>query len=184
MALQNEKADAKLAVRVIKFLNHLASREAVLCNPIRDVLSKWVDGNAIVNAIFNNNGGFFDEVCQIALSPTLSNQQPSEDHVYVSSEILYYKMCLTLWNFWKISDPLVSTLKGCFHFVVWVKISFKTDSHPKMILSMYFWIKTSIFWSNFHYWVGWVCCVELYRTFCTHFCFWLWYTITFSWWWN
>ena len=91
MALQNEKADAKLAVRVINFLNHLASREAALCNPIRDVLSKWVDGNAIVNAIINNNGGFFDKVCQIALSPTLSNQQPSEDHVYVGSEILSFQ---------------------------------------------------------------------------------------------
>ena len=62
MALQNEKADAKLAVRVTNFLNHLASREAALCNPIRDVLSKWVDGNAIVNAIISINGGFFDKV--------------------------------------------------------------------------------------------------------------------------
>ena len=92
MALQNEKADAKLAVRVIKFLNHPASREAALCNPIRDVLSKWVDGNAIVNAIFNNNGGFFDKVRQIALSPTLSNQQPSEDHVYVGSEPILFSL--------------------------------------------------------------------------------------------
>ena len=91
MALQNEKADAKLAVRAINFLNHLASREAALCNPIRDVLSKWVDGNAIVNAIINNNGGFFDKNRQIALSPTLSNQQPSEDHVYVGSEILSFQ---------------------------------------------------------------------------------------------
>ena len=91
MALQNEKADAKLAVRVINFLNHLASREAALCNPIRDVLSKWVDGNAIVNAKINNNGGFFDKVSQNALSPTLSNQQPSEDHVYVGSEILSFQ---------------------------------------------------------------------------------------------
>ena len=92
MALQNEKADAKLAVRVIKFRNNLASREADLCNPIRDVLSKWVDGNATVNAIINNNNvGFFDKVRQIALSPTLSNQQPSEDHVYVGSEILSFQ---------------------------------------------------------------------------------------------
>ena len=91
MALQNEKADSKLAVRVIKFLNHLASRKAALCNPIRDVLSKWFDGNAIVNAIINNNGGFFDKVRQNASSPTLSNQQSSEDHVCVGSEILSFQ---------------------------------------------------------------------------------------------
>ena len=66
---------------------HLQWR-SILCNPISDVLSKWVDSNAIVNAIINNNGGFFDKVRQIALSLTLSNQQPSEDHVYVGSKIL------------------------------------------------------------------------------------------------
>ena len=58
---------------------------------MRDVLSKWVDGNAIVNAIIDNNGGFFDKVRQIALSPTLNNQQPSEDHVYVGSEKLSFQ---------------------------------------------------------------------------------------------
>ena len=41
MALREKSADAKLAVRVIKYLKVIASSETVLESPVNDVMQKW-----------------------------------------------------------------------------------------------------------------------------------------------
>ena len=51
MASQEKSADAKLAVRVIKYLKVIASSETVLESPVNDVMQKWNNGNIIVNAL-------------------------------------------------------------------------------------------------------------------------------------
>ena len=59
MSLQSEKADAQLGVKVIHFLKEMARREPALNSPIRTVLSKWVNGNDMVNCLINSSGGFY-----------------------------------------------------------------------------------------------------------------------------
>ena len=58
LALQNEKADAALAVKVINFLRHMKRTEPALKSPISVVLLKWIDSNSVVNSLFHNNGTF------------------------------------------------------------------------------------------------------------------------------
>ena len=95
---------------------------------------------------FKDSKGFFDKVRQIALSPTLSNQQPSEDHVYVGSEILSFqdfnsrveKDVFDIMEFLENFRPGSVDTERLFSFCRLRKNSFKTDSHPKIILAMYF----------------------------------------------
>ena len=70
----------------------------------------------MVNALINNKGGFFDKVRQIALSPTLSNQQPSEDHVYVGSEILSFQDVFDIMEFLENLRPASVDPEKLFSF--------------------------------------------------------------------
>ena len=86
MSLQSEKADAHLGVKVIHFLKEMARREPALKSPLRTVLSKWVNGNDMVNGLLNSSGGFYDYVKNHALSTALPVLAPSTDHsTYIAS---------------------------------------------------------------------------------------------------
>ena len=43
-----------LAVKAVVFLRRVSRAQPVLWNPIYQVLSKWINGNDVVNALTNN----------------------------------------------------------------------------------------------------------------------------------
>ena len=53
LLLQKGNADVQTAKSVIKYLRHIKSAELVLNSPVHDTLSKWVDNNPVVNAVFS-----------------------------------------------------------------------------------------------------------------------------------
>ena len=57
--LQKGKVGPKDAVDVLSFLNQLAGTESAVTSAIRPVLEKWLDGNAVSNALLHNRGEFF-----------------------------------------------------------------------------------------------------------------------------
>ena len=79
MSLQSEKADAQLGVKAIHFLKEMARREPAVNSPIRTVLSKWVNGNDMVNGLLKSSGGFYDYVKNHELSTALPALAPSTD---------------------------------------------------------------------------------------------------------
>ena len=86
LALQSNKSDAALAVKVIKFLNHLAHMEPALNSPIRTVLGKWIDNNPVITALINKSGSFFETIRKFAVEPESATQVASNDHQYVAVE--------------------------------------------------------------------------------------------------
>ena len=86
LALQSNKSDAALAVKVIKFLNHLAHMEPSLNSPIRTVLGKWIDNNPVITALINKSGSFFETIRNFAVEPESATQVASNDHQYVAVE--------------------------------------------------------------------------------------------------
>ena len=52
LLVQKGNADVQTAKSVIKYLRHIKSAEPVLNSPVPDTLSKWVNNNPVVNAIF------------------------------------------------------------------------------------------------------------------------------------
>ena len=80
LALQSNKSDAALAVKVIKFLNHLAHMEPALNSPIRTVLGKWIDNNPVITALINKSGSFFETIRKFAVEPESATQVASNDH--------------------------------------------------------------------------------------------------------
>ena len=86
LSLQSNKSDAALAVKVIKFLNHLAHMEPALNSPIRTVLGKWIDNNPVITALINKSGSFFETIRKFAVEPESATQVASNDHQYVAVE--------------------------------------------------------------------------------------------------
>ena len=70
-----------LAVKVVVFFRRLSRAQPVLRNPIYGVLSKWINGNAVVNVITNNFGEFLD-ACKDYISSQTVVQEPSADRAY------------------------------------------------------------------------------------------------------
>ena len=60
--LQKDKVGPKEAVDVLCFLNKLAGTKNAVTSAIRPVLEKWLDGNAISNALLHNRGEFYQYV--------------------------------------------------------------------------------------------------------------------------
>ena len=83
MALQEKSADAKLAVRVIKYLV-IASSETVLDSPVSEVMQKWIIGNIIVIAVLHSDGPFFDMVKDRMKNVNQTPQVVSADHAYIA----------------------------------------------------------------------------------------------------
>ena len=83
-ALELQKSDAGpgVAIKVIRFLNHVARNEAAMTSSVRSVLSKWIDGNAIANGLCHKSGEFYEHIRELKLKEN-SNQLPSVDHEYV-----------------------------------------------------------------------------------------------------
>ena len=79
--LQGSSAVVSLAVKVVVFLRRLSKAQPVLRNSIYGVLSKWINGNAVVKAIKNNFGEFHDAVKDYISSQTVV-QEPSADNAY------------------------------------------------------------------------------------------------------
>ena len=84
MALQKEKADVNLGVKVINFLNHVARQDPAVSQPINAVLNKWLSSNPVYNAIIHKTGPFYELVQNCALSNTETAQLPSSDHEYTT----------------------------------------------------------------------------------------------------
>ena len=84
MALQEKSADAKLAVRVIKYLKVIASSETVLESPVNDVMQKWINGKIIVNALLHSDGPFYDMVKDRRKNLNQTPQVVSADHAYIA----------------------------------------------------------------------------------------------------
>ena len=83
--LQKGNADVQTAKSVIK------SAESVLNSPVHDTLSKWVDNNPVVNAIFSPNiiqNEFTKQVYEFASSLNSTVPSSSDDHSYVPSHVL------------------------------------------------------------------------------------------------
>ena len=78
-SLQASSADVSLAIKSIHFLRRLSISQPALSNHIQQVLSKWVNSNAVANAIIINSGVFYDAVKQYVASQT-TIQDPSGDH--------------------------------------------------------------------------------------------------------
>ena len=76
---------------MIKYLRHIKSAEPVLNSPVHDTLSKWVDNNPVVNAIFspdNLPNEFTKQVYEFASSLNSTVPFSSDDHSYVPSHVL------------------------------------------------------------------------------------------------
>ena len=57
-------------------------------SPILSVLSKWVDGNSLVDALLHKSGGFYSLVKQSVQEGTRQLVQPaSSDHIYLQCSI-------------------------------------------------------------------------------------------------
>ena len=82
MTLQGSSADVSLAVKVVVFFRRLSRAQPVLRNRIYGVLSKWINGNAVVNVITNNFGEFLDACKDYISSQTVGVQEPSADRAY------------------------------------------------------------------------------------------------------
>ena len=79
-----------MAIQVIKFLQHIASSEPALNSSVARVLSKWIDGNAVVQALLYSTGSFYNYVQQKALDRELNQQIPSSDHVYIDTPVMSF----------------------------------------------------------------------------------------------
>ena len=82
--LKKSDAGPGVAIKVFRFINHVARNEAAMTSSVRSVLSKWIDGNAIANGLCHKSGEFFDDIRELKLKEN-SNQIPSVDHGYVES---------------------------------------------------------------------------------------------------
>ena len=84
-------ADAGLAIRVIKYLRHFSSLIPAMNSPVLSVISKWVDGNSIVDALLHKLGGFYSLVKRNVQVGTRQLIQPaSSDHLYLQSFIISF----------------------------------------------------------------------------------------------
>ena len=91
MDLRNMNADAELAIRMIKYLRHFSILIPAMNSPILSVLSKWVDGNSIVDAHLHKSGDFYSLVKQnVQMGTRQSIQLASSDHTYLQSSIISF----------------------------------------------------------------------------------------------
>ena len=91
LLLQKGNADVQTAKSVIKYLRHIKSAELVLNSPVHDTLSKWVDNNPVVNAVFspvNLQNQFTKQVYEFASSLNSTVPSSSDDHSYVPSHVI------------------------------------------------------------------------------------------------
>ena len=62
-----------VAIKVIRFLNHVARNEAAMTSSVRSVLSKCIDGNAIANGLCHKSGEFFEHIRESKLKKILTS---------------------------------------------------------------------------------------------------------------
>ena len=63
--------------------------KSAVTSAIRPVVEKWLDGNAISNALLHNRGEFFQYVKSKFMATTV-NQRSTDDHGYVSTSHISY----------------------------------------------------------------------------------------------
>ena len=75
LELQKSYAGPGVAIKVIRFLNHVARNEAAMTSSVQSVLSKWIDGSAIANGICHKSGEIFEHIRELKLKEN-SNSFP------------------------------------------------------------------------------------------------------------
>ena len=82
LELQKNNASSSTAGNVINFLRHFSTKEQAIAEPTRKVLRKWINGNDVIQGIFQNSAAFYVYKRRKCVEDTNPANISDDDHNY------------------------------------------------------------------------------------------------------